>query len=136
MKKKPKQACFCGREVGFAACCAPLLQGERHALTAEDLMRSRFSAFCLKNRDYLLQTWAKSTRPDDLEFDDHIKWLRLEIVQKDAGGETDTAGKVAFIAYFKYSGRAEKLQENSRFLRDDQGFWRYVDGEFPDNGGA
>lgn len=130
MKIKKHMPCFCGQKLDFAQCCAPLLQGERRAETAEALMRSRFSAFCLKNRDYLLQTWAATTRPDDLTFDDQIKWTRLEILHQKAGGKTDATGEVAFVAHFKYSGKADKMQETSRFVRDECGFWSYLDGDF------
>lgn len=89
-------------------------------------MRSRYSAYCLGNEDYLLQTWHSSTTPAALELDDSpVKWVGLEIIDApEVEGDTAT---VEFVARFKQNGRAGKLHENSRFLRE-HARWFYVDG--------
>ena len=43
----PTGACPCGSLLAYAVCCGPLLTGERHAETAEALMRSRYTAFAV-----------------------------------------------------------------------------------------
>ncbi len=43
------------------------------------------------------------------------------------------AGVVEFVAHHKVNGRAGKLHEVSRFVRED-GPWRYVDGETSSGG--
>jgi len=94
---------------------------------AESLMRSRYSAFVLGLENYLLATWHASTRPVELDLAaDKTKWLVLE-VKKHLCGSADRA-TVEFVARYKVGGRAGRLHEISRFVRED-GKWFYVDGE-------
>lgn len=91
-------------------------------------MRSRYTAYCLGNEDYLLATWHPSTRPQQLNLASQptIKWTGLEILS--APELEGNEGLVEFVARFKQSGRAGQLHENSRFLRK-HGEWFYVTGE-------
>ena len=91
-------------------------------------MRSRYSAFVLENQSYLLQTWHSSTRPATLEFDDHAQWLGLQVKKHQITGENTS--EVEFVARYKINGRASRLHELSRFVRES-GRWFYVDGDFP-----
>lgn len=89
-------------------------------------MRSRYSAYCLGDEAYLLKTWHSSTRPASLDLNNNpVKWIGLEII--DAPEVLGDSGSVEFVARFKQNGRAGKLHENSRFLRE-QDRWLYVDG--------
>ncbi len=93
-------------------------------------MRSRYSAYVLKLELYLLASWHTSTRPATLDLAaDNTKWLALE-VKKQLGESADHA-TVEFVARYKTGGRAGRLHEISRFVRED-GKWFYVDGEFVD----
>ncbi len=124
--------CPCGSGDTYAGCCAALHRGERSAATAEALMRSRFSAFAVGEVEYLLSSWDRETRPGTLELDDTIIWRRLQIVDTEAGGPADATGVVEFRAQYVADGRRQILHERSRFRRDRDGAWRYVDGVFPD----
>lgn len=90
-------------------------------------MRSRYCAFVLDLRDYLLASWHASTRPMELPPPEPgLKWLGLDVkhsVQVDA-----EHGVVEFVARSKLGGRAHRLHETSRFKRE-AGEWFYVDGE-------
>lgn len=121
--------CPCGSGKTYAACCGPYLDGERRPTTAEALMRSRYSGYVLARKDYLLRTWHESTRPETLELDDSsaIKWLGLKIVRTEAGGPGDAQGVVEFVARYKIGGKAHRLHETSRFVREE-GRWFYLDG--------
>ena len=66
----PPRRCPCTSGLPYDECCGPLHRGERAAPTAEQLMRSRFSAFALADAAYLLATWHPSTRPESLELED------------------------------------------------------------------
>jgi SEC-C motif-containing protein len=89
-------------------------------------MRSRYSAYVKGLADYLLATWHPSTRPAvlDLAESPAPKWLGLEVCSRSADGDSAT---VEFIARFRVGGRAQRLHERSRFLRED-GRWYYLDG--------
>ena len=93
-------------------------------------MRSRYSAFVMKNAAYLLETWHVSTRPASLDLEPATRWLGLEILASKAGSDNDQTGMVEFIARFKIGGRAARLHEVSRFVRQG-GRWFYVDGTGP-----
>jgi SEC-C motif domain protein len=120
-------ACWCdsGRTVG--RCCGPLLSRAATAVTAEALMRSRYSAYVIGDADYLLATWHPATRPNALDLDDARRWLGLTIKARDHGTEQDVEGHVEFVARFKIDGRGHRLHERSRFVRE-QGLWFYRDG--------
>ena len=79
------------------------------------------------NADYLLTTWHASTRPAVIEADPPgLKWLGLDVRRHDVQ-DADHA-TVEFVARSKLGGRAHRLHETSRFVRED-GRWYYVDGE-------
>jgi len=91
-------------------------------------MRSRYTAYTLLREDYLLATWHTSTRPRSLNLaaDAATKWIGLE-VKRHEQQDADHA-IVEFVARYKVNGRAHRLHEVSRFVRED-GRWFYVDGE-------
>ena len=88
-------------------------------------MRSRFSAYTLDRQQYLLSSWHPTTRPDSIESDPSIHWVKLKIV--DAESRPD---QVEFVATFKINGKAHKLHENSRFIFEN-GRWLYLDAVEP-----
>lgn len=90
-------------------------------------MRSRYTAFVLRNVAWLLATWHPTTRPSDLNLNEEPapQWLGLQIRRFEAQ-DTDYA-TVEFVARYKVKGRAHRLHEISRFERRD-GHWFYRDG--------
>ncbi len=92
-------------------------------------MRSRYSAYVLGLIDYLLATWHPSTTPGELALSP-VKWLGLEVREHQASGD---AGVVEFVARCRVDGRAQRMHEISRFVRDE-GRWYYIDGAPPELG--
>jgi SEC-C motif-containing protein len=122
-------SCPCGRGPAYAACCGRWHAGPLHlqAPDAESLMRSRYSAFVLGLQAYLLATWHPSRRPASLEPDPPgLKWLGLE-VRRHTAQDADHA-TVSFVARTRLHGRAQRLEETSRFVREG-GRWYYLDGD-------
>lgn len=120
--------CHCGRPGGLEACCGPILAGSRVAETAEDLMRSRYSAFVQCDRTHLVRTWDPTTCPLDVGTSPGTEWLGLDVLSTEGGGPLDLTGVVEFVAHFRRQGRMASLGERSRFRRH-QGRWVYLDGE-------
>jgi SEC-C motif-containing protein len=127
-------ACPCGRKdargrpLPFARCCGPFLadfEGQP-APDAEALMRSRYSAFVLRDARYLGATWHPSRRPQAVDFEPGLKWLGLEVRSHHPIDQTHA--EVEFVARSRLAGRAQRLHERSRFVRE-QGRWYYVDGD-------
>ena len=136
--------CPCGRLDGrrrplaWVDCCGRFVDHFDHqpAPDAESLMRSRYSAFVLQRSDYLLATWHPDTRPASLDLEPAPHWLGLEVRGHWPDGDR---AQVEFVARYREQGRAVRLHERSRFVREtrlDAGGpglprWYYVDGEFP-----
>ena len=127
-------ACPCDPTRPYAACCGPLHVGERLASTAEELMRSRYSAFAVGDLDHLVRTWHPRTRPATLERDpdpdERTEWVGLDVVSTDAGEVTAETGLVEFIAHWRRAGARGRQHEVSTFVRR-AGRWVYVDGQCP-----
>ena len=129
-----KQSCPCGRQnakgqsLAYADCCGRYIDHweQQAAPDAQALMRSRYTAFVRENAEYLQATWHLSERPAELDFDPDCKWLGLDVKQFQSTGAD--AAQVEFVARYRVAGRAVRLHERSRFVRED-GRWYYVDGE-------
>ena len=134
MSKRSRPAnpgCPCGGGNAYADCCGRFHSGEI-APDAEALMRSRYCAYVLEDEAYLVSTWHRTTRPSRLDPADgaRTQWLGLEVRRHLATGEDSAI--VEFIARFRIGGRARRLHQTSRFVRED-GRWYYLDGEASDS---
>lgn len=134
MKHAMASPCPCGSQLAYVTCCGPYHDGVAAPGSAAALMRSRYSAYVLGIEAYLLATWHVSTRPAQIDVDaaPAPKWLGLE-VRRHVATAPDSA-TVEFVARYRVAGRAHRLHEISRFVRE-AGRWVYVDGEFPVAGG-
>jgi SEC-C motif domain protein len=112
----------------YVACCGPLHSGTVTAPTALALMRSRYSAFAVRDAGYLLATWHPATRPASVDLDPAVEWRRLQISGHTGGTEGDNAGTVEFVAHYWDSTLREygRQHENSNFVRRGQR-WFYVE---------
>jgi len=112
----------------FGDCCGRYIDhfDTAAAPDAEHLMRSRYSAFVLQRRNYLQATWHASMRPATLDFEPDARWLGLE-VRSHRVLDAEHA-EVEFVARYRVAGRAVRLHERSRFVRED-GRWYYLEGD-------
>jgi SEC-C motif-containing protein len=129
-KKTSATPCPCGQPKDYADCCG-VYHGGVAAPTAEALMRSRYSAYALGRANYILATWHASTRPLDANPGRGIRWIGLTIKRHET---SDDSALVEFVARYKTGGRAQRLHEVSRFVRE-HGRWYYVDGQVDDEDG-
>jgi len=128
-KSASPSVCPCGSGRAYADCCGRYHNGGA-APDAEALMRSRYSAFVLKNETYLRASWHPDTCPGDLQVDDAsgaTSWLGLSVKRHRITGPD--AAEVEFVARYRVGGGpAVRLHERSRFVRRE-GHWLYVDGD-------
>ncbi|MGK5077610.1 YchJ family protein [Janthinobacterium sp. HLX7-2] len=139
-------ACPCGG-AAYASCCGPYITGAALPPTAETLMRSRYTAFTMRDEAYLRATWHASTCPADALFaeEEKVHWLGLEVksalrlrqrkAESANQAEEMNRDSVEFVARYKVNGRAHRLHEVSRFVREAGvgGMrWFYLDGSFPE----
>ena len=134
---KPAE-CPCGGGA-YASCCGPLIAGKHLAVTAQQLMRSRFSAFALTTKDpkaieHLLRTHPEAGQPVAarrkalMESCRTIQWTHLDVLDFQNGGALDQHGTVTFEARWRDRGLREGvLKECSRFGRGESGEWLYLE---------
>ena len=122
----PDAPCPCGSGQTYAACCGPIIARERPAADAEQLMRSRFTAFALENYEHVhrthLPTFRKPYVPEPVG--DSVQWTRLQIHQHTPGPQPDHA-TVEFTAWFSNGEREGAHHEKAEFKRID-GEWIYT----------
>lgn len=127
MKQKK---CHCGRDKSFSECCYRIHSNVSMASTAEDLMRSRYSAFVEADGKFLLKSWhsksLKKQNIDDIEqWAKSVKWLKLEIIATEKGQPQDNSGIVEFKAFYIDGSEIEVIHEISIFKKYNN-HWVYV----------
>jgi len=125
-----KQNCSCGSDNLYGDCCAIAHKNITLVTTAEQLMRSRYTAYVLGDIEYLMKSHHSSTCPvkekkEILKWTKSVKWLRLEVLITTKGGIDDTMGTVEFKAYFEENGVVAVIHENSKFSHENE-HWVYL----------
>jgi len=125
--------CPCGSGNNYQDCCEPFIRETQYPQTAEQLMRSRYSAYAKEEFNYLADSEHPKVAEEFGDAEEHrpgekLNWKSLKILNKDKGGPDDQEGMVEFEAYFEAGGRTYGFREKSRFLREE-GRWYYLDGE-------
>ena len=132
-REREESLCPCKSKLSYAACCLPYHYGRAKPATAEQLMRSRYSAYFFRLVDYLVETTHPDTRKARLKMDledtiHQVNWHFLTIIGTSKGQPGDKTGKVEFVADYYVDGEPFELHEQSRFKRY-KGAWKYVDGK-------
>lgn len=119
------QQCPCGSGNAFSDCCEPFIKGLSIPSTAEQLMRSRFSAYATVAIDYLIETTHSSTRKrfsrkDIEDWSRSNKWLKLEVLKA-------TEFTVEFKAYYVHGLSPVQVHYERSNFKLENGRWYYVD---------
>ncbi|MFT4780536.1 MAG: SEC-C motif-containing protein [Pseudohongiellaceae bacterium] len=122
--------CYCGNKKTYTECCEVFHLNKGNTETAQQLMRSRYSAFVLANVDYLMQTHHCVTRPikdkkATVKWAESVEWIKLEVLETINGLENDKEGTVTFNAYFYENGNIEVIHEKSAFVKENNQ-WFYL----------
>jgi SEC-C motif-containing protein len=125
--------CPCGSGKTYDECCEPFIRGKAFPETAEQLMRSRYSAYTLQEIPYITDTLHPDHRQDWDEkgagdWSRNSVWQGLEIVHTEGGGPQDEEGTVEFIASFTLKDTPLQHHERAVFEKKD-GRWYFKDGE-------
>lgn len=126
--------CPCGSTENFEKCCEPFLTGKALPETAEQLMRSRYTAFTVKDIDYLKNTLAPESRADfdaasTKQWAAKAKWKGLQILSTQKGSANDKKGVVEFIATYQSEGETLDHHETAQFRKSESGQWYFVEGD-------
>lgn len=127
-------SCHCGLEKSFEECCQPFINGKATPETAEQLMRSRYSAYVSNDLGYIKKTLAPESQSDfDMastkEWAAKSKWKGLKILSTKDGKKSDTKGTVEFIATYTKDGKGIDHHEVAEFRKTESGQWLFVDGD-------
>ncbi len=125
--------CPCGSSLPLSECCQPIIDGQRPATSALELMRARYTAYTLGAIDFIMH----STHPDHRDLGDrqamenwsvNAQWLGLEILDPGHPDQQDLRqDEVEFKVRFQTSNIQHLHHERSTFSHE-QGTWWFVDG--------
>jgi len=126
--------CPCESQKKYEDCCGPFLAGKAKPATAEQLMRSRYTAHVKADVAYIQKTLAPESA---VGFDPEVtlawakgsKWKGLKVVSTQRGGPDDSKGVVEFVATYERDGQGVEHHEVSRFKKTKEGDWQFIDGE-------
>jgi SEC-C motif-containing protein len=125
--------CPCGSQTVYAECCRPLIKGEQSAKTAEQLMRSRYSAYVKNELGYILTSLHPEHRSDYDEkstrtWAESAVWHGISILKTSGGGVDDSEGEVEFVVSYTEKGLKQEHHELSSFKKEG-GTWYFVTGK-------
>ncbi len=125
-KPQRDQSCPCGSGKLFGDCCEPVISGARLAVTAEQLMRARFTAHVTYDTLFLHRTYRPTSKQKFIQDPEvpTLQWKKLVVHAHDVGPNPDTA-YVTFTAYGEEQGVEQVLEEKAEFVRQD-GAWIYT----------
>ncbi|MBY0369145.1 YchJ family protein [bacterium] len=126
--------CACGQPSAYEKCCGPFLEGAALPETAEQLMRSRYTAFTKADLEYIKKTLAPESRKGfdaagTKKWAEEATWKGLEVLRTEAGKAGDEEGEVEFTATYAFDGQGIEHHEVAQFRKDKTGQWLFVDGE-------
>ena len=126
--------CYCCSEKKFEDCCEPFIKGSSKTTTAEELMRSRYSAYATAAVEYIVRSTHPSVRKFLVarEIENWARssdWQKLEIISKTEGEAKDKKGTVEFKAYFLDENNQPQVHHETSEFRKELGKWFFVDGK-------
>jgi len=127
--------CYCGASSEYKNCCLLFISQKQLPETAEQLMRSRYTAFKLKHFDYLIETHLSADDRPNLktsDFDPNIEWLGLKILSSQTQNTENAQSLVEFVAFYRDQtttkpNHFQQLHEKSYFEKNDDR-WLYRSG--------
>lgn len=140
--------CLCGSNFDKNECCMPIISGTKAAKSPEQLMRSRYTAYAIKNASYLFNTYAlKSQKSQSIteikQWAEQTKWLKLIVIDASPYPTMDLVTSVdklpiptvTFSAHYILQNKIFTMTEKSNFIIEN-GEWRYLDGDFSSDHGV
>ncbi len=127
------ELCPCGSGKKYSDCCEKIIKGSVKALTAEALMRARYSAYVKQEIDFIMNSCEKGDKIAEIDrkatedWSRNSKWHGLKILRTEKGGEGDDEGVVEFEAEYTSKGMHDVHHEIGGFKKIN-GEWFYSEG--------
>lgn len=120
-------SCPCGNNKDYTDCCQKIHLDQKKALSAEMLMRSRYTAFVKHDIEFLYNSFHTSTRrfQNKKEIEQwavESKWMHLEILNT-------SNNTVEFKAHYLDPNLELQIHHEKSNFKEEQGIWHYVDGK-------
>ncbi|OOF57449.1 YchJ family protein [Rodentibacter myodis] len=133
MTDKTTALCPCQSAKNYEDCCGVFHLHQALPDTAEQLMRSRYSAYALKKMPYIVETTVPNQQalldvPLLQEWAETTHWLGLQILNTETLSKTQSA--VEFNALFQGEEGVQSHQERSIFVKIN-GRWYFIDPTVP-----
>ncbi len=129
------ELCPCGSGMQYEQCCELFISGTKKAESAEQLMRSRYSAYVQKEVDYIVETVVPNQQKDIdkkgiQDWAEKTTWTKLEILNCAPDSKNSDIHTVEFVAHYHEAGVYGKHHEIGVFKRVNSQ-WYYEDSKFP-----
>ena len=142
--------CPCGSTEPYNTCCLAIINGEKAPNSPEQLMRTRYSAYAMKNAQYIYDTYAQSSQRSQSineisSWINSCQWLKLTIHHSSCFDSlikttqhNNVLPTVEFTALYLSDNKIYQMTEKSRFIQEisvkpvsDQNKkqWLYLDGK-------
>ncbi len=127
--------CPCGSSSAYADCCQPLIDGQRAAENAEELIRARYTAHTVANMGFILKTHHPSSRTDIDEvatgkWARESEWLGLNIIDIDESEKNTT--RIEFTASYRDVNKERHTHHELGIFEKYNGQWFFKDAEVPE----
>lgn len=140
MSNCPCRAMEAQSKLTLENCCGPIIKGKKKGETAESIMRARYTAYAIKEIDFVEATQVH-TPDEDFNKEEALRWasgsdwLGLEVKSTSKGGPSDSTGIVEFVAHYKDKASGTDLHhhETSHFIKKD-GQWLFKEGQIHGGG--
>ena len=125
--------CYCGSNVSYNSCCQPYHKGQRLPESCEQLMRSRYSAFCSQELNYIQNSCVADLQteqsPEQLrDFVNHVHFVALQVLPLPRLAQAVDEGYVHFQVWYLLGQHLLSFRELSCFVYQ-QGRWLYSSGD-------
>lgn len=121
--------CPCCSSLLYEDCCEPLIIWSQKAMSPEQLMRSRYSAYAKTEVDYLIETTHSKERnnyskSEIKKWSTSNGWLKLEVLNA-------FDNQVEFKAYHQEIGSLIiNIHHEKSYFEKENGEWKYLNGVF------
>ena len=125
--------CPCGSGKKYGERCEPIKKKTSKALTAESLMRARYTAYVVHEIDSIINSCEEGEGIADIDkkatedWSRNSTWNGLKILRTEKGQEGDDEGVVEFTADYTLKQMHDVHHEVAAFKKIN-GEWKYVAG--------